>query len=154
MNFLIDTNICSAYLKGDQRVWNRFQQYMGGLSISVVTAGELWTWQARKNTSARSRQAVTLFLDSIDIHEVDLNVALRFGELRAGLLDSGKPMPDMDALIAATALHHNLTLVTHNVADFVAIDHLARCGLEFELVDDPVQENPSVCFRSALPYHP
>jgi len=54
MNFLIDTNICSAYLKGEQRAWNRFQQYMGGLSISVVTAGKLWTWRARQNTSERS----------------------------------------------------------------------------------------------------
>jgi len=124
MNFLIDTNICSAYLKGDQRVWNRFQQYMGGLSISVVTAGELWTWRARRNTSERSRAAVAGFLDSIDVLEIDLNIALRFGELRASLIDKGTPKPDMDSLIAATALHHNLTLVTHNVADFVGIASL------------------------------
>ena len=43
MNFLVDTNICSAYLKGDKAVWGKFMQHSGGLAISVVTAGELWT---------------------------------------------------------------------------------------------------------------
>ena len=39
-------------------------------------------------------------------------------------MDGGTPMPDMDGLIAATALSENLTLVTHNVADFEAVPDL------------------------------
>ena len=33
MSFLVDTDICSAYLKGDRRVWDRFLQYGGGLHV-------------------------------------------------------------------------------------------------------------------------
>ena len=124
MNFLIDTNICSAYLKGERRVWNKFMQHAGGLAISVITAGELWTWVARAGTSQRSKDSVSEFLNSIEILDIDLTVAIRFGELRGELLDAGTPCPDMDTLIAATALVENLTLVTNNVSDFRAIPGL------------------------------
>ena len=83
MNFLIDTNICSAYLKGEHSVWNRFVQHAGGLAISVITAGELWTWVKRGKTSARSQQSIAEFINLVEVVEVDLEVALRFGELRA-----------------------------------------------------------------------
>jgi len=33
----------------------------------------------------------------------------------------GKPLSTVDALLAATALHHNLTIVTRNVADFTGL---------------------------------
>ncbi len=124
MNFLIDTNICSAYLKGNPVVWNKFMQYSGGLAISVVTAGELWTWVSRGKASERSRRSVTNFIASVDVIEIDLTIALRFGELRGTMLDQGTPLPDMDALIAATALAEDLTLVTHNVADFQPVPDL------------------------------
>lgn len=124
MNFLIDTNICSAYLKGNPVVWNKFMQYSGGLAISVVTAGELWTWVSRGKASERSRRSVTNFIASVDVIEIDLTIALRFGELRGTMLDQGTPLPDMDTLIAATALAEDLTLVTHNVADFQPVPDL------------------------------
>jgi tRNA(fMet)-specific endonuclease VapC len=124
MNFLIDTNICSAYLKGETVVWNKFMQYSGGLAISVVTAGELWTWVARKSSSEKSRRAVLDFLDAVDVLDVDLTVALRFGDLRGTLLENGTPIPDMDGLIAATALVGNLTLVTQNLSDFKSVPAL------------------------------
>ena len=124
MNFLVDTNICSAYLKGHESVWNKFMQHSGGLAISVVTAGELWTWVSRGTASQRSKKAVTEFIGAVDVVELDLKIALRFGELRGQLMDTGTPMPDMDGLIAATALSENLTLVTHNIVDFQAVRNL------------------------------
>ena len=64
------------------------------------------------------RNAVAELIELLDVIEIDFQVALRFGELRAQMLDAGKPMPDMDMLIAATALAHDMTLVTHNTVDF------------------------------------
>ena len=124
MNFLLDTDICSAYLKGDQTVWSKFTQYSGGLAISAVTAGELWAWVSRGKASNKSKTAISEFIATIDVVDVSLTVALRFGELRGMMLDNGTPMPDMDGLIAATALVENLTLVTHNVADFKPVPDL------------------------------
>lgn len=89
MNFLVDTNICSAYLKGDRNVWSKFMQYSGGLGISVITAGELWTWVSRTNASSRARKTVSDFIDLMDVVDIDLSISLRFGTLRGEML----PLP-------------------------------------------------------------
>ena len=51
MSFLIDTNICSAYLKDTRKgagtVFSRFMQYTGQLHLSTVTLAELYTWALR-----------------------------------------------------------------------------------------------------------
>lgn len=124
MNFLIDTNICSACIKGDRVVWNRFLQHAGSMALSVITVGELWTWARRAKTQPNARHAIAELIELLDVVEVDIPVALLFGDLRARLFDAGTPMPDSDALIAATALTHNLTLVTHNTADFLTVSEL------------------------------
>jgi tRNA(fMet)-specific endonuclease VapC len=41
MSFLLDTDICSAQLKGDRAVFSKFMQYAGWLHISAVMLGEL-----------------------------------------------------------------------------------------------------------------
>lgn len=46
---------------------------------------------------------------------VDAHVADRWGRLAA---EARRPLPAIDSLLAATALHHGLRLVTRNVADF------------------------------------
>ena len=58
-----------------------------------------------------------------DLHVLDVteDVSRRFGEVRAALLDQGRPTPALDLLIAATALHHGLTVITHNLQDFAHI---------------------------------
>jgi predicted nucleic acid-binding protein len=48
------------------------------------------------------------------------DVCLRWGEMQAQLEKQGKPMPAIDGLIAATALHHQLTVVTRNTRDMGA----------------------------------
>jgi len=79
MNFLVDTNICSAYLKADKAVWNKFMQHSGGLAISVVTAGELWTWVSRGTASKRSKDSISEFISGVEVIELDLRIAIRFG---------------------------------------------------------------------------
>ena len=44
MSFLLDTDICSAQMKAERRVHNRFIQYGGRLHLSAVTLGELFAW--------------------------------------------------------------------------------------------------------------
>ncbi len=124
MSFLLDTDTCSAHLKGNARVTNRFLQYTGGLYISVVTLGELFTWALRASASPKRLQALQDLLKDVIVLEVTDREAQKFGEVRAGLFDKGLPAPDMDLLIAATALVHGFTLVTHNVADYANIPNL------------------------------
>jgi tRNA(fMet)-specific endonuclease VapC len=63
-------------------------------------------------------------LTAIDIIEVDLAAAQKYGEIRAPLLDQGQDPGPMDLLNAAIALVHNMTVVTHNVADYAIIPGL------------------------------
>jgi predicted nucleic acid-binding protein len=124
MSFVIDTDTCSAHLKGHPKVTSRFLQYTGNLHISAVSLGELWTWVLRANASPKRAQGLQLLLNDVVVLELNEDVARRFGEVRADLLDRGQPTPDMDLLIAATALHHGFTVVTHNVVDFANIPNL------------------------------
>ena len=57
--------------------------------------------------------------------DVDLDIARRFGTVKAALLDRGRRTPEIDLLIAVTALAHGLTLVTHNVRHFAEIPGLS-----------------------------
>jgi tRNA(fMet)-specific endonuclease VapC len=50
--------------------------------------------------------------------ELDRSIAEICGKVSAQLSEIGKPPGTPDMLIAATALVHDLTLVTHNVRDF------------------------------------
>ena len=51
---------------------------------------------------------------------VDAAVALRFGRLSGALTRAGRRPPVIDALLAATAIEHGMTLVTRNVRDVAA----------------------------------
>jgi tRNA(fMet)-specific endonuclease VapC len=63
-------------------------------------------------------------LSDVTVLDLDAEIARRFGVIRAGLLDRGRPVPATDLLIAATALVHDLTLVTHNVQHFAEVPGL------------------------------
>ncbi len=49
---------------------------------------------------------------------IDLAIVERWAVVVGALLDRGRPVPAIDSLLAATALVHDLTIVTRNVDDF------------------------------------
>ena len=124
MSFLIDTDICSAHLRDTRGVASRFTQYAGRLSISTVSLAELYAWASREKSPPRHRDGLLALLSDMTILDVDHEVAWRFGQLRAGMLDRGQVVPGMDLLIAATALVHDLVMVTHNTRHFANIPGL------------------------------
>jgi tRNA(fMet)-specific endonuclease VapC len=65
-----------------------------------------------------------VFLKDVKILDTNEPVARKFGEVRAALLDTGQPTPDMDLVNAATALVHGLTMVTHNTQDYAGVPGL------------------------------
>jgi tRNA(fMet)-specific endonuclease VapC len=122
--FLIDTDICSAHLKQDRQVASRFVQHLGQLHVSTITLGELFTWGLRSKAGPKRVQAVLDLLNDVTVLDYDAVVAREFGTVRAHLYDVGTPAPSVDLQIAATALVHGLTLVTHNTSDFVNVPGL------------------------------
>lgn len=121
---LIDTDIASAYLRGTGLVQNRFLQYSGGLYVSTVTMAELRMWLLRANTPPKFLQEWPRFQQQIHLLPLDDAIAEKAGEVGASLLDQGLTVATPDLLIAATALVHNLTLVTHNTSDYANIPAL------------------------------
>jgi tRNA(fMet)-specific endonuclease VapC len=81
-------------------------------------------WNGTATTPVHRLQGVQDLFQDVAVLDVTGAVAQRFGELRAGLLDIGRPTPEIDLWIAATALVHDLTLVTHNTRDFAQIPSL------------------------------
>lgn len=121
MSFLLDTDICSAYLKNDRQVTKKFMLHFGGLHLSTITAGELLTWARRANAPPARLQSVRDLLVACTVHEIDVAVAEEFGILRALLLDQGRAIGEMDLLNASVALVKNLVMVTHNTQDYVHV---------------------------------
>ena len=118
MSFLLDTDICSAFFKKNAPVVVRVMLHYGGLHVSTVTVGELMTWARRASTPPSRLQEIEDFLGTVAVIDVDRMVAETFGQIRAGPLDRGRTIGVPDLLNAAVALVHNLTVVTHNVADY------------------------------------
>lgn len=101
-DFLVDTDVFIDHLRGARRFVPRSHR----VSYSVITRAELFA-----GTSAGDQ--VRLILSPFRELDVDRRVAERAGRLRR---ETGIRLPD--ALIAATAIEHKLSLFTRNRSDF------------------------------------
>lgn len=92
---------------------------------SAVTVGELFKGAYR--SSARERHLKNIearVLPAVTTLPYDVSVARLFGKIRARLEQSGNILPDADSQIAATALYHDLELITGNPRHFERIPDL------------------------------
>lgn len=125
MAYLIDTNIIIYSLKNDRAVNNRFRETANiPKSISVITYGEL-VYGAKKSQHVERSLATTYRIAELfPIIDVNRSIMDLFGEIKNNLERQGNTIDDMDVLIAATALSHNLILVTNNTNHFSRVDDL------------------------------
>lgn len=128
MSYLVDTNVLSELRsrKPDANVvaWMQARPRQS-LYLSVLSLGEI-----RKGIEGVAdpsfRQTLTDWLE-VELPNyfvgrllsIDEPVADRWGRVQAS---AGRTLPVIDGLLAATALQHNLTLVTRNVKDFAGLD--------------------------------
>jgi len=124
MSYLLDTNVISELVrpKPAKAVLAWFDNIPSeALHISVLTLGEIRRGVENLPDGAR-REKLRLWLEhdladwfDTRILPVDTAVADRWGRLLALV---GRPVPSIDSLLAATALHHELRIVTRNQKDF------------------------------------
>lgn len=124
MSFLLDTNIVSAHLRKKPDLTHRFLQYSGRLHISTITLAELYTWANRRGNPQPVFAGITEILSEVRLLDFDKVCAERFGTTRGHQLKTGSLTQEVDLFLAATALAHDLTLVTHNTKDFANIPGL------------------------------
>ena len=127
--FLLDTNVISELVKAKPDVkvtaWIELADE-SLLYLSVLTLGEIRKGIASL-TDASRRIALETWLDSDlqlrfadRILPIDRAVANRWGQIAAKASTTKSTLPVIDGLLAATALHHNLTFVTRNTRDVLA----------------------------------
>jgi predicted nucleic acid-binding protein len=117
--FLIDTNVLIYYLDGKipSNHFERVSQiFENSFNISTITKIEVLDWH---KITAPERNKIEKFIDSANIFYFDKVIEKRTIEIKQSCKVA---LPD--ALIAATALIHDLTLVTRNESDFKNIKDL------------------------------
>jgi predicted nucleic acid-binding protein len=125
--FLLDTNCISesVRVKPEQRVLDWIEAadenmlYLSVLTLGEIRKGVAGLAQGKRRTRLEAWIDVDLQARfSGRILPIDLVVADRWGLLAAEAKRRGQPLSTIDALLAATALHHGLTIVSRNVSDF------------------------------------
>ncbi len=113
MKICIDTNIYVAYKKGDKNITSVLEEVDQILVPSVVLgellAGFFIGTHKKKNMAELDE---FLLVPGIEIVNVDLQVAEKYGYLIKSLRDQGNPIPTNDVWIAATCLEHGAKLFT------------------------------------------
>lgn len=123
MSWLLDTNIVSELRKGE-RADDRLRAWFASVDDDEVFTSVLVLGEIRRGIeSIRRRDAPS----ALALEQWLIRLATGFGERilpvdvrvadRWGTLDVPDPIPTVDGLLAATALVHDLTLVTRNVKD-------------------------------------
>jgi tRNA(fMet)-specific endonuclease VapC len=127
MRYLLDTNVLSDFLKGqDAGLRERMTQAQReqNACISVITRAELRYGQHLLTPQDKRRHQIDLLLAQFDTLPWTTAAADHYGALRARLHRAGKPIGDLDTQIAAHALAEGLTLVTHNTRHFKQVEDL------------------------------
>lgn len=125
--FLLDTNCISELVRSKPEP--RVLEWMEAadeslLYLSVLTLGEIRKGVAGLPQSKRQTQ-LEMWLEvdlqarfSRRILSIDAPIADRWGLMAAQAKRKGRALSAIDGLLAATAMHHNLTIVSRNISDF------------------------------------
>ena len=128
MKYLLDTNVISEMYKPqyNQNVKTFIDSIpQERIYVSAVTIGEL-CYGIERLPISRKKHELSVYLYSIipkwfkgRVIPIENELALEWGKMRAR---AKRTLPGLDSLIAATALLHNMILVTKNIKDFNDIE--------------------------------
>lgn len=121
MTYLIDTTVLIDYVRLHQRALDFIEGLKAKPSISVVSVQELFAGVH----SAREEARIEAYLASPHVLPVTVPIARSAGQ-HMRHYSPAHGLDDLDAIIAATAEHHGLTLATLNVKHFPMFRGLKR----------------------------
>src|SRR5262245_20628702 len=127
MAYLLDSDIVIAYFAGDFATKQIVDPlFASGASISMVTYMEVLQGTIESVSPKDAQDAFDDFLSGVPILPFSTEVARRCADRRSDLKRQAKRVRSraLDLITAATALHHGLTLLTRNTADYQDISGL------------------------------
>ena len=128
--YLLDTNIVSEVLRRrpDPKVIARLSEVdPEQIHASVITLFELRFGSMLRDDAAKFWQKIEAeILPLVSWLDVDRSVVSKAGDIAAELQKLGTPIAVNDCLIGATAIVHNLVLVSRNVRHFEKVSDLLR----------------------------
>lgn len=127
MKYLLDTNICIALIKAEEKVLvEKIESLQVGEAVmSAITLYELEYGIAGSTRMEKNKLALqNLVLTKIPFVPFGAEAAEASGQIRAYLKQQGKPIGPYDILIAGHAKSLGLTLVTRNLIEFNRVKNL------------------------------
>jgi tRNA(fMet)-specific endonuclease VapC len=125
LRYLVDTDWVINYLRAQPAIVSRLDELQPqGLALSIISLAELYEGVFNSRDPEGDGQDLADFLRGVTVLGIDADIAQLFGRERGRLRRAGMLIGDFDLLIGATAVHHNLTLLTNNRSHFERIDGL------------------------------
>ncbi len=126
MKYLVDTDWIILHFRGNREVARCIEELTPeGIGISVVSMGELYEGVYEASDPAGHESALRVILSEIDVVHIDDEVCRIYGR-QSGRLRAAKALPgNNDIWIGATALRHDLTLLTNNRKHFEPMEGLS-----------------------------
>ncbi|MBZ0284383.1 MAG: type II toxin-antitoxin system VapC family toxin [Anaerolineae bacterium] len=110
--FLLDTVIVAAYFNREQAI----REKLAGVTVYVssITIGELYFGAYNSQQSISNVQQIRDFMTISTVLHCDATTGDHYGQIKRMLRTKGRPIPENDIWIAATAFQHGLTLVSRD----------------------------------------
>lgn len=126
MIYLLDTNIVSYWMRGDQKLIQKIQPYSPSvLSICAITLAEIYYGIEKSPVKKKERRyKIERIQSQLKIYPFDESAARKYAIIRSRLEKEGRMISERDIQIASTAIAHKLIVVTHNTKEFSRIAEL------------------------------
>lgn len=120
MQYLVDSDWAIDYLQRRRRAARLLDAlFPYGIGLSIISLGEIYDGLLGSPNREQAEQELQNFLESIqDVVPLDDQTCRIFAAERRRLRESGQRIEDPDIYIGATAIRHNLTLLTNNRRHF------------------------------------
>lgn len=124
MDYLLDTNICIHYFKGQFELRDKIKEIgFENFAISEITLAELIYEAEKSQQKAKNIKVVEYFSEKISIIPIFDSIRI-YGKEKARLKTKGTIIGDLDLFIGATAIVNNMTIVTRNVREFERMENI------------------------------
>ena len=125
MKYLVDSDWLIDAIGGIPYATRTLDALEGGIpAISIISSGELYDGAVNAAEPDLEIARIRQFLGTFEVLGLDDPTMEIFARLRAQLRRRGQIIPDLDILIASTALQYDLTLLTRNIRHFARVPNL------------------------------